>query len=70
MSALLALAPVRSWDLQEVVVAIIVLAAVFGVVYVALQYFGVPFPPLLLKIIGIVLVAVVAIAAIRFLFAQ
>ena len=65
-----ALAPVRTWDLQEWVVAIVIIAAVFAVVYYSLQYFGIPFPPLLLKIIGIVLVAVFAIAAIRFLFAQ
>lgn len=68
-SALLGVGPVNTWALQDWIVFIVVIAAVIGVVYLALQYFGVTIPPIFVRIVGIVIVAVFAILAIRFLFA-
>lgn len=65
--ALLAVAPVRSWELIDWAIFIIVICAVVGIVYTALNYFGVSIPPVLLRIVGIVIVAAFAILAIRFL---
>lgn len=67
MTAVLALAPVNTWGLVEWFIFIIVIAAVCGITYAALQHFGIAIPPIILRIIGIVLVAAFAIVAIRFL---
>jgi membrane protein YdbS with pleckstrin-like domain len=69
MNALLALAPVKTWTVEDWIVFIVVLAAVIGVVYAALNYFGVTIPPVVTRIVLIVVVAVLAILAVRFLFA-
>lgn len=61
------LAAVGAWSFGEVIVAIIIIAAVLGIAYAALNYFGVQIPPVVLKIIGIVLIAALAIVAVRFL---
>lgn len=68
MSALLANA-VATWTLGEILIAIVVVGAVVGIVYLALQFFGVSVPPVVVKIFWIVVIAVVAIIAIRFLLA-
>jgi hypothetical protein len=68
VNALLAIAPVATWGIQEWFVFIIVLAAVIGIVYLALQYFGIEVPTIIWRIILIVIVAAVAIMAVRFLF--
>jgi hypothetical protein len=68
VNGLLAIAPVATWTLENWFVAIIIVAAVVGIVYLALQYFGVEIPPIVLRIIGIVIVAAIAIIAVRFLF--
>lgn len=65
-AALFALNP-GGWTIGEIVIAIIVIAAICGIAYAALNYFGVQIPPIVLKIIGIVLVAALAIIAVRFL---
>ncbi len=57
----------NAWSFGDVVVAIIIVAAVLGILYAVLQYFGIPFPQIVLKIIGIVLIAALAIVAVRFL---
>lgn len=67
MTALLALAPVNTWGLVEWFIFVIVIAAACGIVYLALEYFGIKIPPIFLRILGIVLVAAFAIMAIRFL---
>ena len=66
MNALLALNP-GSWTVGEFVIAIVIIAAVVAVMYVALRQFGVAIPPWVIQIFWIVVVAVVAILAIRFL---
>lgn len=57
----------RGWGIVEIVIAIIVIAAVVGIMYIALQQFGVVIPPFVVKIFWIVVCAVIAILAIRFL---
>ncbi len=59
--------PARTWGLAEIVIAIIVIAAVVGILYVALQQFGIVIPPFVVRIFWIVMCAVIAILAIRFL---
>lgn len=67
MTAVLALAPVNTWGLGEWFVCIIVIAALCGITYAVLQYYGITIPPIFLRILGIVVVAAFAIIAIRFL---
>lgn len=59
--------PRGGWGIGEIVIAVIVIAAVVGVMYVALQQFGVSIPPFVVKIFWIVIAAIVAILAIRFI---
>ncbi len=62
-------AEVGMWgfSFEALVIRIIVIAAVIGILYVALDYFGVKIPAWLLKCIGIVIVAFVAIVCIKLL---
>ena len=53
--------------LAELLVTIIIVAAVVAVVVVDLQHFGVAVPPVVMKIFWIVLVAALAVVAVRFL---
>lgn len=55
------------WTIGEIAIAIIIVAAVVAVVYVALSQFGVVIPPWVARIFWILVVAVVAILAVRFL---
>jgi hypothetical protein len=55
------------WGIVQIVIAIIVIAAVVGIMYVCLQQFGIQIPPFVVKIFWIVVAAVVGILAIRFL---
>lgn len=56
-----------SWGIGEIIIAVIVIAAIVGIMYVALQQFGVQIPPWAIKIFWIVVCAFVAIIAIKFL---
>lgn len=56
------------WSIGSILIAVIVLAAAIAVVYVALQAFGVTPPPWAVKIFWIVLVAFVAVVALKILF--
>ncbi len=68
MNALLGIAPVATWTIENWFVAIVIIAAALGILYLALNYFGVEIPPIVLRIIGIVIIAAIAIMGIRFLF--
>jgi hypothetical protein len=57
--------PVQSWGFGEIIIAIIIIAACVGIMYIALNVFGVQIPPWAIKIFWIVVVAFVAIFAIR-----
>jgi hypothetical protein len=70
MNALLALAPVGAWGIGEWIIAIIVIAACVGVMYVALNYFGVQIPPWAIRIFWIVVVACVAVFAVRLMLSM
>lgn len=58
------------WSLQSLIIAIVIIAAAVGVMIVALKVFEVSIPPWVVKIFWIVLVAFVAIFAIRLLFSM
>lgn len=62
---LFALAPLAAWGIVEWVIAIIIIAAVIGIMFVALRQFGVSIPPFVVQIFWIVVCAAVAIVAIR-----
>lgn len=55
----------RTWGLVEWVVAIIIVATVIAILYVALQAMGITLPEWFKKIAIIVVVAIVAILAIK-----
>lgn len=55
------------WTFGELAIALVIVLAVIAVVYVATKAFGIPIPQWLIQIVAIVVVAAVAIIAIRFL---
>ncbi len=58
---------VGGWSITEIIVTVIIIAAVIGVMYIALNQFGIKIPPWAVQIFWIVVVAFVAIFAIRLL---
>lgn len=63
----LAQAIIGGYSIVQIVIAIIVIAAVVGILYIALQQFGVTIPPFVVKVFWILVCAVVCILAIKFL---
>ena len=57
----------RSWDMTDIIIAVVVLAAICGIAYLAIQWFEIQIPAVVWKILGIVFIAFIAIIAIRFL---
>ena len=57
--------PVSTWGIGEIAIAIVIIAAVVALVYIALQQFGVAIPPWVIKIFWICVVAFCVIFAIR-----
>ena len=55
------------WGFAQTAIAIIIILAVIGIVIIAARVMGVPIPQWVWQIIGIIVVAFVAIWAIRFL---
>jgi hypothetical protein len=53
------------WSIGDLLIAVIIIAACIGIVYVALRVFGVSIPAWAVQIFWIVVVACVAIFAIR-----
>ena len=51
---------------MDLLIAVVILAACIGITYVALRVFGITIPEWVIKIFWIVVAAIVAIAAIRF----
>lgn len=60
------IAQFAGYSLVQLLVMIVIIAACVGIVYVALQQFGVAIPRFVVLIFWIVVCAFVAIAAIRF----
>ncbi len=54
-----------TFGIAEIAIAIVVIAAICGIVYVALNQFGVAIPPWVARIFWIVVCCFVVIAAIR-----
>lgn len=65
MSMLLALRDVATWGIVDFIKAVVIIAAILGIAYLALQYFEVTIPPILIKIFWIVVVCLVALVAIN-----
>jgi hypothetical protein len=67
MMPLLALfnGPIATWSIVDILIAIVIIAACVGLMYVALQQFGVSIPPFAIKCFWIVVVAFVVIFCIR-----
>lgn len=63
---LLAQAVIGGYSIVQILLIIVVVAACVGIVYVALQQFGVAIPAFAVKIFWIVVCAVLAILAIKF----
>ena len=61
-----AIGPVSTWGFGDWIIAIIIVCACIGILYIALRQFGIEIPQWLVRIIVICIVAVVAIAAVRF----
>lgn len=59
--------PGGPWTFGKVIIAIIISAACVGILYVALGVFGVAIPAWVVTIFWIVVVAMVAIIAVKFL---
>lgn len=55
------------WSIGEVVIAIIIIAAICGILWVALRQFGVAIPQFVIQIFWILVCAVLCILAVRFL---
>lgn len=55
------------WTFGNIVITCIIVAAVIGVALIAARVFGVTIPQWVWQILGIVVVAVIAIVAVRFL---
>ena len=55
------------YSLVQLLIIVVIIAACVGIVYIALQQFGVAIPPFAIAIFWICVCAFVAIAAIRFI---
>lgn len=60
------LAQLASYSIIQLLILVVIIAACVGILYVALQQFGVAIPRFVVLIFWIVVCAFVAIAAIRF----
>ncbi len=56
---------IRSWGIAEIAIAIVIIAAIVALVYVALRQFGVGIPQWVQTVFWIIVVAFVIIFAIR-----
>jgi uncharacterized membrane protein len=56
-----------SWDVVHIAIGVVIIAAIVGVVYIALRQFGVVPPAWFMQIIWIIVVAFVCVAAILIL---
>lgn len=66
MNALFAAVNFQTWGITDFLIAIVIVAACVGIMYVALRVFGVTIPAWVVQIFWICICACVAIAAIRF----
>ena len=57
--------PIQSWSFAEFAIAIIAVIAICAIVYAFCQWAGITIPPMMIRVILIVIAAVFCIAAIR-----
>lgn len=57
-------------NIEHLAIAVVVIAAVVGLVYVALRQFGVAIPAWVIQVFWIIVVAFVVIAAIKIVFSM
>jgi hypothetical protein len=70
ISTLAQMRPIQAWTFGEIAIAVVVIAAVIGLVMVACRQFGVAVPSWLVQVLWIVAVAFVCIVAIRIVLAM
>lgn len=58
------------WSIGSLAIAVIVIAAIIAVVFIAVRAFGLPIPQWVWQIIGVIIVAFVCIFAIRLLMSM
>ena len=58
---------VGGYSIGQIAIFLIIAVAICAVVYYAAQAMGIPIPAILIKLVGIVVIAALAILAIRFL---
>ncbi len=56
---------VQQWSIVDMAIAVVIIAAIVGLVYVALNQFGVGIPAWVIQVFWILVVAFVVIFAIR-----
>jgi hypothetical protein len=56
-----------AWSVGQIAIAIVIVAAIVGAVYVGLQQFGVAIPPFIVKLFWIVVAAIAVVLVIKFL---
>lgn len=61
---------IHEWSILAILIAIVVIAAGVAIVYVALRKFGVTIPDWVVQIFWILVVAFVAILALKFLWSM
>lgn len=59
--------PMHTWGIADIAIAIVVILAIVGLVFVAVREFQIPIPQWFIHVLCIVAVAFVVILAIRFL---
>ena len=57
--------PISTWGIGDIAIAIVMIAAIVALVYVALRQFGVAIPQWVIQIFWIVIIALVAIFAVK-----
>lgn len=67
IQTLLAVHEAASWDFGSIAIAAIVVLAIIAVVVIAVQAMKIPVPVWVWQIVGVCLIAAVAIIAIKFL---
>ena len=55
------------WSITNIILAIIVVAGMIGIMYVALHEFGIAIPPFIITVLWIVLVVIICCAAVKFI---
>lgn len=58
------------WSIGQIAIAVILIAAIVAVVFIAVRAFGLPIPQWVWQVIGVLIVAFVCILAVRLLMSM